>query len=150
MRKNCCLKRWQSYLYKKISDTLISGGRKISPNTVDAYLKALTDSYILYKADRYGIKGRQCLKILGKYYFMDSGIRNHIISQSAKDLGHLLENVVYLELFRRKNRVNGRYNAILSVHRIFIKQELFNTDIVNAIFIVPRNDVILDNNNLLE
>lgn len=91
---------------KKISDTLVSGGRKISPNTVESYLRALTDSYILYNAARYDIKGRQFLKTLGKYYFVDTGIRNHIISQSAKDLGHLLENVVYLELLRRKNRVN--------------------------------------------
>ena len=91
---------------KKISDTLVSSGRKISPNTVESYLRALTDSYILYNAARYDIKGRQFLKTLGKYYFVDTGIRNHIISQSAKDLGHLLENVVYLELLRRKNRVN--------------------------------------------
>ena len=91
---------------KKISDTLISSGRKISPNTVESYLRALKDSYILYNATRYDIKGRQYLKTLGKYYFVDSGIRNHIISQSARDLGHLLENVVYLELLRRKNRVN--------------------------------------------
>lgn len=91
---------------KKISDTLISNGRKISPNTVETYLRALTDSYILYNATRYDIKGRHFLKTLGKYYFVDSGIRNHIINQSAKDLGHLLENVVYLELLRRKNRVN--------------------------------------------
>lgn len=91
---------------KKISDTLISSGRKISPNTVESYLRALTDSYILYNASRYDIKGRQFLKTLGKYYFVDTGIRNHIISQSASDLGHLLENVVYLELMRRKNKVN--------------------------------------------
>ncbi len=91
---------------KKISDTLISSGRKISPNTVESYLRALMDSYILYRATRYDIKGRQFLKTLGKYYFVDTGTRNHIISQSSKDLGHLLENVVYLELLRRKNRVN--------------------------------------------
>lgn len=91
---------------KKISDTLVSGGRKISPNTVEAYLRALTDSYILYSVSRYDIKGRQFLKTLGKYYFVDSGIRNHIISQSIGDIGHLLENVVYLELLRRNNRVN--------------------------------------------
>ena len=91
---------------KKISDTLISSGRRISSNTVEMYVRALTDSYILYDATRYDIKGRQFLKTLGKYYFVDSGIRNHIVSQSARDLGHLLENVVYLELLRRKNRVN--------------------------------------------
>lgn len=91
---------------KKISDTLVSNGRKISPNTVESYLRALTDSYILYNAARYDIKGRQFLKTLGKYYFVDTGIRNHIIGQSFGDLGHLLENVVYLELLRRNNRVN--------------------------------------------
>jgi predicted AAA+ superfamily ATPase len=91
---------------KKISDTLVSAGRKISPSTVETYLRALTDSYILYNATRYDIKGRQFLKTLGKFYFVDSGIRNHIINQSSKDLGHLLENVVYLELLRRNNRVN--------------------------------------------
>ena len=89
-----------------VIDTLISNGRKISPNTVEVYLRALTDSYILYNATRYDIKGRQFLKTLGKYYFVDTGIRNHIINQSARDLGHLLENVVYLELCRRKNKVN--------------------------------------------
>lgn len=91
---------------KKISDTLISGGRKISPNTVEMYLRALTDSYILYSPQRYDIKGRQFLKTLGKFYFVDTGIRNRIISQSAADLGHLLENAVYLELLRRFDRVN--------------------------------------------
>ena len=73
---------------------------------MESYLRALSDSYILYNATRYDIKGRQFLKTLGKYYFVDSGIRNHIISGSAKDLGHLIENIVYLELLRRKNRVN--------------------------------------------
>ena len=62
--------------------------------------------FIFFNATRYDIKGRQFLKTLGKYYFVDSGIRNHIINQSSRDLGHLLENVVYLELLRRNNRVN--------------------------------------------
>ena len=55
---------------------------------------------------RYDIKGRQYLKTHGKYYFVDTGIRNLIVNQSSKDIGHLLENVVYLELLRRKKRVN--------------------------------------------
>lgn len=91
---------------KKISDTIISGGRKISPNTVDAYLRALTDSYIIYNAARFDIKGRQYLRTHGKYYFVDTGIRNLIINQSSSDIGHLLENVVYLELRRRNSRIN--------------------------------------------
>lgn len=91
---------------KKISDTISSSGRKISVNTVDHYLRALADSYIFYKADRYDIKGRQYLKTLGKYYLVDTGIRSMLLSGSAADLGHLIENVVFLELLRRGFRVN--------------------------------------------
>ncbi len=91
---------------KKISDTLGSSGRKISVNTVAQYLRALTDSYIFYKVDRYEIKGRQYLKTLGKYYLVDTGIRNILLSGSSADLGHLIENVVFLELLRRGDKVS--------------------------------------------
>lgn len=91
---------------KKISDTINSSGRKISVNTVERYMRALTDSYIFYKADRYDIKGKQYLKTLSKYYMVDTGIRNLLLAESASDLGHLLENIVYLELLRRGYRVN--------------------------------------------
>jgi predicted AAA+ superfamily ATPase len=91
---------------KKISDTVNSSGRRISVNTADNYLRALTDSYILYKADRYDIKGRQLLKTLGKYYIVDTGIRNMLLSSSEPNIGHLIENVVFLELRRRGYRVN--------------------------------------------
>jgi len=91
---------------KKISDAINSGGRKISVNTVDNYLRALYKSYIFYKVDRYDIRGKQHLKTLGKYYLVDTGLRNILLSGTTSDLGHLLENVVYLELFRRGYKVN--------------------------------------------
>ncbi|MEG1687609.1 MAG: ATP-binding protein, partial [Angelakisella sp.] len=91
---------------KKISDTISASGRKISVNTVESYLRALTDSYIFYKVNRYDIKGRQHLKTLGKYYLVDTGIRNLLLTSTAADLGHLIENVVYLELLRRGNKVS--------------------------------------------
>jgi predicted AAA+ superfamily ATPase len=91
---------------KKISDTIHASGRRISVNTVDNYLRALTESYIFYKADRYDIRGKHHLKTLGKYYIVDSGLRNLLISGSGSDLGHILENVVYLELLRRGFKVN--------------------------------------------
>ena len=91
---------------KKISDTINSSGRRISVNTVDNYVRALTDSYIFYKVDRFDIKGRQYLKTLGKYYIVDTGIRNLLISSQSQDLGHVIENIVYLELLRRGYQVN--------------------------------------------
>lgn len=91
---------------KKISDTIHAGGRRISVNTVDNYLRALTDSYIFYKVDRYDIKGHQYLKTLGKYYLVDTGIHNLLRSGSAADTGHLIENVVFLELLHRGAKVN--------------------------------------------
>ena len=91
---------------KKITDTLQAQGRRISVNTVESYLRKLTESYIFYKVDRYDVKGRQHLKTLGKYYIVDTGIRNLLLSGEAADLGHLLENVVYFELMRRGYKVN--------------------------------------------
>ena len=91
---------------KKISDTINSSGRKISVNTVDRYLRALCDSFLFYKVDRFDIKGRQTLKTLGKYYIVDSGLRDVLVSSGSGDFGHLLENIVYLELIRRGYKVN--------------------------------------------
>jgi uncharacterized protein len=91
---------------KKISDTINSTGRKISVNTVDVYMRALTESFIFYHVDRYDIKGKHHLKTLGKYYIVDTGIRNMLLESSSPDLGHQLENIVYLELLRRNHRVS--------------------------------------------
>ena len=91
---------------KKISDTLNSAGRKISVNTVEQYVRALTDSFVIYKVDRYDIKGKQHLKTQNKYYIVDTGIRNMLLSAASPDTGHVLENIIYLELIRRDNQVN--------------------------------------------
>lgn len=91
---------------KKIADTINSAGRSISVNTVDKYLQALCDSYLFYKVERYDIRSEQNLKTQGKYYAVDSGIREMLLSNSTHDLGHLLENTVYLELLRRGEKVN--------------------------------------------
>ena len=86
---------------KKISDTINSSGRKTSINTIENYIRCLTDSFIFYHSERYDIKGKQYLKTLGKYYIVDTGIRNMLLETSSPDLGHQLENIVYLELLRR-------------------------------------------------
>jgi predicted AAA+ superfamily ATPase len=86
---------------KKIADTLTSEGRKIDTKTVEKYLKALSESYVIYQAKRYNIKGRQHLKTLEKYYVVDIGMRYMLLGSRQIDAGHILENVVYLELLRR-------------------------------------------------
>lgn len=86
---------------KKIADTMTSAGRKIDVKTVEKYLEALTESYILYQAKRYNIKGKQYLKTLKKYYVVDVGLRFMLLGSKQMDAGHILENVVYLELLRR-------------------------------------------------
>ena len=85
----------------KISGYLTSQGRKTTPGTVDNYLKMLRDSYIFYRADRYDIKGKLYLKTLEKYYIVDNGLRNALLGFHGGDYGHVLENIVYLELLRR-------------------------------------------------
>lgn len=90
---------------KKIADSLTSEGRKTTSITVENYINALMESFILYKAGRYNIKGKQHLKSLEKYYLVDLGLRRMLLGDSAADLGHVLENIVYLELIRRGYRV---------------------------------------------
>ena len=90
---------------KSISDAMNANSRKIDVKTVERYLRALLDSYILYQAKRYNIKGKQYLKTLEKYYAVDIGMRFLMLGQSGTDVGHILENVVYLELIRRGYQV---------------------------------------------
>ena len=85
----------------KIANTMTSSGRKISVHTVDSYLEALTESFILYKANRYDIKGKQLLSSGVKYYVADIGLRYYLLGSQPADLGRILENIVFLELLRR-------------------------------------------------
>lgn len=86
---------------KKIADTMTSSGRRIDTRTVEKYLDALTESYIIYQAKRYNIKGKQYLKTLEKYYVVDIGLRLMLFGSKQIDAGRILENIVYLELLRR-------------------------------------------------
>ena len=86
---------------KKIADTMTSAGRRIDTRTVEKYLEAFCESYIIYQAKRYNIKGKRHLKTLEKYYIVDIGMRYMLLGARQADAGHILENVVYLELLRR-------------------------------------------------
>ena len=86
---------------KKISDTMTSQGRKVSNHTVEIYLEGLTDSLLMYRVGRYDIKGKDYLQLLDKYYIADIGLRYYLLGLNSTDRGHILENVVYLELIRR-------------------------------------------------
>ena len=90
---------------KSITDYLVSSGRKISPNTVNDYLEALTESFIFYPADRLDVAGKQILKSNKKYYIVDLGLRNHILPRKRYDIGFSFENIVYFELLRRGYQV---------------------------------------------
>lgn len=86
---------------KKISDSMTSLGRKVSNHTVETYLEGLTDSLLMYRVGRYDIKGKDYLQLLDKYYIADIGLRYYLLGLNSTDRGHILENVVYLELIRR-------------------------------------------------
>lgn len=86
---------------KKIADSLTSFGRKTTTVTVENYIEALTEAFVLYKANRYDVKGKQHLKSLEKYYLVDMSLRQLILHDKNADVGHILENIVYLELLRR-------------------------------------------------
>ena len=84
-----------------IANTMTNDGRSINVRTVERYLEGFTESFFLYKASRYDIKGKQYLKTGEKYYVSDLGLRYFMLGRKLGDRGHILENVVYLELLRR-------------------------------------------------
>ena len=88
-------------------------GRKNSINTIESYISTLTESYILYRVNRYDIKGKQYLKTLEKYYLSDIGLRNYLLGNKADtDMGHVLENIIFLELKRREYEIHiGKSNT---------------------------------------
>lgn len=90
---------------KKIADSMTSAGRKISNHTVENYLEGITDSLLMYRVSRYDIKGKEYLQLQDKYYLADIGLRYYLLGQQNVAQGHILENVVYLELRRREYAV---------------------------------------------
>ncbi len=84
-----------------IANTMTSNHRKIDAKTVDRYLRGLTESLMFYEARRYNIKGKEFLTTMNKYYVADIGMRNMLVKGKESDIGHILENIVYLELKRR-------------------------------------------------
>lgn len=90
---------------KKIADTLTSNGRKTNHITVGNYLCALEEAFIIYKVDRYDIRGKQRLISMQKYYAVDQGFRSFVLHDKQYNVGSILENIVFLELIRRGYKV---------------------------------------------
>lgn len=89
----------------KIANTLTSYGRKTDNKTVEKYLQGLKDGFLIYEVDRFDVKGKALLQRNAKYYVVDSAFRKFLLSRTDSDRGHILENIVYLELIRRGYRV---------------------------------------------
>ncbi|MES9635850.1 ATP-binding protein [Megasphaera elsdenii] len=89
----------------KIANSMTSAGRKIDNKTVEKYLQGLKDSLLIYQADRFDVRGKQLLKINAKYYLVDPAFRRLLINDTGRDTGHILENIVYLELLCRGDKV---------------------------------------------
>ena len=109
----------------KIANTLTSYGRKTDNKTVEKYLQGLKDGLLIYEADRFDVKGKALLQRNAKYYVVDSAFRKFLLSRTDSDRGHILENIVYLELIRRGYRVyvghlqNGEIDFVAKIpHRL--------------------------------
>lgn len=125
----------------KIANFLTSTGNKISVNTVENYLKALQDSFIIYKAERYDVKGKQLLETGGKYYIADIGLRYYLLGTKKADRGHILENVIFLELLRRGYEVYVGKVGSSEIDFIAIGEE--GTEYYQAAYTVA-DDAVLD------
>ena len=108
----------------KIANTLTSNNKKTNAVTVDNYIKALVDSYIIHKVQRYDIKGKEYLRTQEKYYICDIGLRNAILGLRNIDQGRIIENIVYLELLRRGYKISiGKLRDETEIDFIASKQD---------------------------
>ena len=97
---------------RAVADYLTSSGRRISADTVDSYLRLLEDAFLFYRAKREDLRGKEILKTNDKFYLVDPGLRAVTTGLGTPDVGRLIENVVYLELRRRNQRVSvGKHGA---------------------------------------
>ena len=117
----------------KIANTLTSYGRKTDNKTVEKYLQGLKDGLLIYEVDRFDVKGKALLQRNAKYYVVDSAFRKFLLSRTDSDRGHILENIVYLELIRRGYRVyvghlqNGEIDFVAKMpHRLEYYQVSYN------------------------
>ena len=110
---------------KKIADSLTSMGRKVDSRTVERYIAALRDALLIYEASRFDVRGKELLRLYSKFYLVDPGLRIFFIPNTGRDTGHILENVVYLELLRRGYTVhvgilkNGEIDFVAQKHGLF-------------------------------
>jgi predicted AAA+ superfamily ATPase len=95
----------------QIAKAINKGGRNVSVNTVESYVDALAQSYLFYRVNRFDMRGKQHLKTLGKFFIVDTGLREFLIKGESRDTAQLIENIVYLELLRRNTAVSvGKFD----------------------------------------
>lgn len=119
-----------------IKNTMLSSGHKITSDTVDNYLQLMCDAHMLYQCERYDIRGKERLKTNGKYYVVDTGLRNKLIGYRQGNLGHVIENIVFLQLLRLGYEVNVGKNmsyevdfiAVKGMHRLYFQVSLSALD----------------------
>lgn len=85
-----------------IADFMRKNGSTVTNETVDSYLKMIENAYFIYRVPRYELKGKQLLKTQGKYYFVDNGLKNIVNGLSSYDSGSSFENLIYIELLRKR------------------------------------------------
>ena len=110
---------------RSITNYFKSNERKTSPNTISNYIEALCESYLYYPVEVMDISGKEVLKSNKKYYIVDPGIRNYILPKQFYDLGFTIENIVYLELLRRKYNVNIGRSGRTEVDFIAKKNDVY-------------------------
>lgn len=106
----------------KLADTFESTRNiKIGNKTINAYLKYLEEAFIIEKAKKYNIKGKRYIDTPSKYYFTDVGLRNSFVNYRQQEEGHIMENIIYIELRKRgynvdigmiETRANNEYKQL--------------------------------------
>ena len=107
----------------KIKNTLNSQGYKIAHHTIERYISGAMNALVLYSAPRFNIHGRKLLENQAKYYVVDMGLRQFVLRDHLEDFGHILENIIFLELKRRNYTVYVGQSQQMEVDFVAVKPD---------------------------
>ncbi len=89
-----------------ISKALKADQQDVHHATVEKFISYLVQSFVFYCVNRFDLKGKKQLATKEKYYLVDLGLLNILAGRErSADRGHILENIVFLELLRRGYKI---------------------------------------------
>ena len=123
------------FTYKKLSDAL-----NISTVTAEEYFLFIRDSFLIDSLAFFSYKVKEQLQYPRKIYSIDTGLRNAVCFKFRENLGQLYENMVFIELKRRKKKIYYWKNKRALECDFVVKEGLKITEAIQVCYDIEDPD----------